>query len=180
MLNSIAMQELKVPEDYDLESSACHLDRPCYTVKAAVGEDLGRLMPFLNSRAQVIQYEPGEEPVMIFKLEKLRVALRRNEIAAGPVADRQLGDEALSMVIAFMNEIWRERDGITPNFKPRRRPPALEIYKLLPGTNCKECGEPACMAFAVKLALGRLQPEACGFLKKDTASMQRLNDLLDL
>ncbi|MEE8168488.1 MAG: acetyl-CoA decarbonylase/synthase complex subunit gamma [Candidatus Hydrothermarchaeales archaeon] len=27
----------------------------------------------------------------------------------------------------------------------------LEIYKLLPGTNCKECGEESCMAFASKL-----------------------------
>ncbi len=27
----------------------------------------------------------------------------------------------------------------------------MEIYRLLPGTNCKECGEPSCMAFASKL-----------------------------
>jgi ArsR family metal-binding transcriptional regulator len=28
---------------------------------------------------------------------------------------------------------------------------ALDIFKLLPGTNCKRCGEPTCLAFAVKL-----------------------------
>ena len=28
---------------------------------------------------------------------------------------------------------------------------ALDIFKLLPGTNCKKCGEPTCLAFAVKL-----------------------------
>ena len=27
----------------------------------------------------------------------------------------------------------------------------LDIFKLLPGTNCKRCGEPTCLAFAVKL-----------------------------
>ncbi len=27
----------------------------------------------------------------------------------------------------------------------------MEIYRLLPGTNCKECGEPSCMAFASTL-----------------------------
>ncbi len=27
----------------------------------------------------------------------------------------------------------------------------IEVYKLLPRTNCKECGEENCMAFAVKL-----------------------------
>jgi len=28
----------------------------------------------------------------------------------------------------------------------------LQIFKLLPGTNCKECGFPTCLAFAMKLA----------------------------
>ena len=28
----------------------------------------------------------------------------------------------------------------------------LQIYKLLPQTNCKECGFPTCLAFAMKLA----------------------------
>jgi ArsR family metal-binding transcriptional regulator len=29
---------------------------------------------------------------------------------------------------------------------------ALDLFKLLPGTNCRQCGEPTCLAFAVKLA----------------------------
>jgi acetyl-CoA decarbonylase/synthase complex subunit gamma len=28
---------------------------------------------------------------------------------------------------------------------------ALDMFRLLPGTNCKKCGEPTCLAFAVKL-----------------------------
>jgi acetyl-CoA decarbonylase/synthase complex subunit gamma len=28
----------------------------------------------------------------------------------------------------------------------------LEIYKLLPKTNCKDCGFPTCLAFAMKLS----------------------------
>ncbi|MGD8793043.1 MAG: (Fe-S)-binding protein, partial [Anaerolineae bacterium] len=28
----------------------------------------------------------------------------------------------------------------------------LQIYKLLPKTNCKDCGYPTCLAFAMKLA----------------------------
>lgn len=31
------------------------------------------------------------------------------------------------------------------------RTTAMEVYKLLPKTNCKECGETSCMAFAIKL-----------------------------
>ena len=31
----------------------------------------------------------------------------------------------------------------------------LQIQKLLPKTNCKECGSNTCMAFAMKLAAGK-------------------------
>ena len=30
----------------------------------------------------------------------------------------------------------------------------MQIYKLLPRKNCKECGFPTCLAFAMKLAQG--------------------------
>ncbi|NIU39377.1 hypothetical protein GWN65_05265, partial [Candidatus Bathyarchaeota archaeon] len=33
----------------------------------------------------------------------------------------------------------------------REIPSPIVVYKLLPGTNCKECGEKNCMAFAAKL-----------------------------
>ena len=38
---------------------------------------------------------------------------------------------------------------------------ALQIYKLLPKTNCKECGFPTCLAFAMKLAAKQAELEAC-------------------
>ncbi len=37
----------------------------------------------------------------------------------------------------------------------------LDIYKLLPRTNCKECGYPTCLAFAMKLAAGKETLEKC-------------------
>jgi acetyl-CoA decarbonylase/synthase complex subunit gamma len=41
---------------------------------------------------------------------------------------------------------------------------ALDIYKLLPKKNCKECGEPTCLTFAMKLASGKVKPEECPYL----------------
>jgi acetyl-CoA decarbonylase/synthase complex subunit gamma len=38
---------------------------------------------------------------------------------------------------------------------------ALEIYKLLPKTNCKDCGFPTCLAFAMQLAAGKTGVEKC-------------------
>jgi len=40
----------------------------------------------------------------------------------------------------------------------------LEIYKHLPKTNCKECGSPTCLAFAMALASGKASLEACPYV----------------
>jgi len=43
----------------------------------------------------------------------------------------------------------------------------LEIYKLLPKKNCKECKEPTCLSFAMKLAQGKADPESCPYLDEE-------------
>src|ERR1039457_2138124 len=37
----------------------------------------------------------------------------------------------------------------------------LQIFKLLPNTNCKKCGYPTCLTFAMKLAAGKETLEKC-------------------
>jgi len=37
----------------------------------------------------------------------------------------------------------------------------IQIFKLLPKTNCKECGVPTCLAFAMSLAAGKAELTAC-------------------
>src|SRR5512146_2358642 len=37
----------------------------------------------------------------------------------------------------------------------------LQIFKLLPNTNCKKCGQPTCLAFAMKLAAGKESLDKC-------------------
>ncbi|MCX5715272.1 MAG: acetyl-CoA decarbonylase/synthase complex subunit gamma, partial [Candidatus Omnitrophica bacterium] len=37
----------------------------------------------------------------------------------------------------------------------------LEIYKLLPKTNCKDCGFPTCLAFAMQLASKKTSLDKC-------------------
>ena len=39
----------------------------------------------------------------------------------------------------------------------------LQIYKLLPQTNCKECGYPTCLAFAMKLAAKQVALDLCPY-----------------
>ncbi len=44
----------------------------------------------------------------------------------------------------------------------------LEIYKLLPKTNCKECGFPTCLAFAMALAAKKVSLENCPYVSEET------------
>ena len=43
----------------------------------------------------------------------------------------------------------------------------LDIFKLTPKTNCKECGNPTCMAFSMKVAQGAAQLDACPHITDD-------------
>jgi acetyl-CoA decarbonylase/synthase complex subunit gamma len=43
----------------------------------------------------------------------------------------------------------------------------IEIYKLLPKTNCKDCGFPTCMAFALKLAAKQVELAACPHVSEE-------------
>ncbi len=43
----------------------------------------------------------------------------------------------------------------------------LEIFKLLPKTNCKECGVPTCMAFAMKLAQKKAELAECPYASEE-------------
>ncbi len=43
----------------------------------------------------------------------------------------------------------------------------LDIFKLTPKTNCKKCGNPTCMAFAMKVAQGSIDLEKCPFLSDE-------------
>ncbi len=40
----------------------------------------------------------------------------------------------------------------------------LEIFKQLPKKNCKECGQPTCLAFAMQLAAGKAGLDACPYV----------------
>jgi acetyl-CoA decarbonylase/synthase complex subunit gamma len=48
---------------------------------------------------------------------------------------------------------------------------ALDIYKLLPKKNCKECGDPTCLTFAMKLAGGKADVELCPYLDEQAKSV---------
>lgn len=43
----------------------------------------------------------------------------------------------------------------------------IQIFKMLPKKNCKECGCPTCMAFSMKVAQGAMKIEACPHVSQE-------------
>ena len=47
----------------------------------------------------------------------------------------------------------------------------LDIFKLSPKKNCKECGNPTCMAFCMKVAQGAISIDKCPYFSEDAKAM---------
>src|SRR3989337_786997 len=56
----------------------------------------------------------------------------------------------------------------------------IDVYKLLPRTNCKECGEENCMAFATKIVNREVQVDQCPPLlkKENEKAYNQLKEML--
>jgi len=61
-----------------------------------------------------------------------------------------------------------------PNVSP------IQVMKFLPSTNCKECGEETCMAFAVKLLDHQVKLEDCKPIFKEKKYAKKLEKLKNL
>ena len=56
----------------------------------------------------------------------------------------------------------------------------IDVYKLLPKTNCKECGQENCMAFATKIVNREISIDTCPplFKKENEKAFNQLKELL--
>ncbi len=80
------------------------------------------------------------------------------------------------------NDTWRRREEITPLYERRKLLGHLDVYRLLPGLNCGECGEATCMAFAFGLLMDKHRLSDCLRLQEDEYAEggRRLAELLGL
>ena len=54
---------------------------------------------------------------------------------------------------------------IKPSLERFSKPHILDVLKLLPRSNCQQCGQPTCMVFAILAADGAKGPEGCPVLQ---------------
>lgn len=129
----------------------CPSDGERIRINAAASCDLGEALPYLNAVLPRAIYNPAG-PALTFNREGTIFTLYSRTIFMAKVRDLASGQALLEWAREQVNQVWARRGEITPLHQRRNRLTELEIYKLLPGTNCRRCGVPTCLAFAVRLA----------------------------
>ena len=96
------------------------------------------------------------------------------------VVDTAEGLELLDAVRDLLNQCWAHRDTIQPVTTVRRAPRPLDVWTLLPQTNCRQCSEMTCMAFAFGLLQQKRKIEECPVVASDAAFADRRAQLMAL
>jgi len=129
----------------------------------------------LNTVLHGHQYAEHPHSLTLKQNGKL-ITLYSREIAINMVKDEDEADNILEWLKKEINNTWEKRGQIKPSYKIPQKPRILEILKLLPKSNCRECGQPTCMVFASMMAEAIKDPEDC--LQLDFHSEIKLKEYL--
>lgn len=167
-------------EDYDLEveSVPCEPGAEEFAAIARLNVDIGPVLPYLNRTLRGARYI-AQAPSLQWKKGGRNIAFWPYKIAIGHLEDRGQAQKVAQGLVDLVNRTWERREEIEPDYEMRRRPGPLEIYNLLPRTNCRGCGQPTCYIFASKLVIGHVKLEACPVLQEPQYAVQ-LAQLVDM
>jgi ArsR family metal-binding transcriptional regulator len=138
----------------------CVADETKIRLIAHLEGDLGPVLPYLNAVIPQASYTPAAETLTYMDGYRM-IALYRQRITIAKADDVVDAWRTLENIRQLAERTWRNRNTIEPSFEIRKKPPAIEIFKRLPRTNCGRCGDPTCLAFAVKVWTGAAPVRLC-------------------
>jgi len=161
-------------ERYDLDvfTPPCDPGAERFAAKALLTVDIAPVLPYLNATLRGAVYTAAAA-ALTWKKAGHNVAFHAYEIAVSNVEDRDAAVAELKGLIDLVNRTWERRSELRPDHALHQRPTAMALYKLLPGGNCRDCGQPSCWNFALKLAAGQLELTSCAPLY-EPANAERL------
>lgn len=131
------------------------------------------VLPLLNAMLpNVISYSPRAS-ALVLRRKPGFITLLADTIYITQVKDAGEGLELLAAVRDLLNQTWQARETIQPRNEERRTPRPLDVWELLPRTNCRMCGEMTCMAFGFALLEARRSIDECLPLADEHAVEQR-------
>jgi Uncharacterized protein conserved in archaea len=140
--------------------------QPCIAAKtkmraiAHISGDLTEVFPYMNAKMPMAFYNVNG-PTFTFMDGYRMITAYPRRMAFAKVDDIIDTWRVLEFIRIQSNECWQNRSQIEPSYEIRKKPAALEIYYRLPKTNCRACGEKACLAFALKLWSGLVPLFSC-------------------
>jgi ArsR family metal-binding transcriptional regulator len=133
---------------------------------------LDDVLPYLATLPGVIAYNP-ETLTLTFRRQPGFMTLYPDKIYITQIKDTEEGLELLKALVEAINATWEGRADLIAMATARRAPRPLDIWMLLPQTNCKRCGEETCLAFACQLLMNKRELLECRPLQEDPALSDR-------
>jgi ArsR family metal-binding transcriptional regulator len=161
-----------------LESIALTRTLPCLAYPSriiVIGKPsrlLDEVLPYLATLPGVIAYNPQAQ-TLTFRRQPGFLTLYSDRVYITQVSIVNEGLEVLKALADAINATWEHRSELVAITAARKAPRPLDIWALLPQTNCKQCGEQTCMAFACNLLLNRHELAECLPLHEDAAFSNR-------
>jgi len=158
----------------------CIADRIKNRIIAELSDDISPVFPYLNAIVTNLMYVPGTSTVTIKR--EWRILTFYPHVAVMAKVDGP--EDAVAQLNWFKdlcNDTWRRREEITPCYERQSLLGPLDIYRLLPKLNCRECGVATCMAFGFGLLMGSRHLSECPRLQEDKffEGGRRLAELLE-
>ncbi|OGN90947.1 MAG: hypothetical protein A2Y88_14120 [Chloroflexi bacterium RBG_13_48_10] len=149
-------------EDYELEvyTPPCDPGTERFAVRAHLYVDISNVLPYLNTTLRGAIYYSSAN-ALTWKKGGHNIAFHAFEIAVSNVENREGAKHEIEGIVDLVNRCWERRSEIEPDTTTRQRPTPMAIFKLLPHTNCKECGEETCYTFALKIATSQKKLSDC-------------------
>jgi len=150
----------------------CIADPEKIRVIAEVSDEIHEVFPYLNAIIKGCIYNHPALTLTIRNEEKL-ITLHSNHVTMTLIEDEKEACEMLNWLKDLINHTYENRDQIEPNYSDGGQLKPSDIQKLLPGTNCRECGFRSCHAFAFKLVDEKIEIVKCTPLFMDNFKEKR-------
>ncbi|HEY4663111.1 MAG TPA: (Fe-S)-binding protein [Candidatus Humimicrobiaceae bacterium] len=133
-----------------IEILLCLADVRKIRVIAMISNDVSEVLPYINAINKKAIYIKNANAITITEEGKL-ITIHPRKIALTKLKDEAEAKELLDKTLKLLNETFERKDEIVPDYEKRGRLNVLDLYKLLPKTDCRNCGELTCLAFAASV-----------------------------